>query len=142
MVAVEEAVEVFAEAVAGGADGFGLCGDEGFVEGVGVGAGDGDLREHGEVDAEGGAAEGLDVFVGAGLLGAEVVGGEAADDESGVFEAGVDLFEGIVLGSQAAFRGDVDEEEDFAAVGGEGGGFSGDFVDRNVVEGSGGHGFS
>ncbi len=100
----EEAVEVFAEGGAGFADGFGLGVDEGLVEGMGVGAGDGDLREHGEVDAEGSGAEGLDLLVGAGLLRAEVVGGEAEDDEAGVFEAGVEVFEGFVLWGEAALR--------------------------------------
>src|ERR1700722_8596289 len=109
---------------------------------MGVGAGDGDLGEHGEVDAEGGTAEGLDVLVGAGFLGAEVVGREAADDESGVFEAGVDLFEGVVLGGETALGGYVDDEEDFSTIVGERGAFAGDFVDGNVVESSGGHGFS
>ncbi len=132
---VEEAVEVLAEGVAGGADGLGLGGDEGLVEGVGVGAGDGDLGEHGEVDGEGGAAEGLDLLVGAGLLGAEVVGGEAADDEAGVFEAGVELFEGVVLRGEAALGGDVDDEEDFAAVVGEGGAFAGDACGRGCRRG-------
>ena len=80
------------------------------------------------------AAEGLDLVVGAGLLGAEVVGGEAEDDEAGVFEAGVELFEGVVLLGEAALGGDVDDEEDFAAVVGEGGGFAGDALDGDVVE--------
>jgi len=88
---LEVAVEIFAEGFAAGAGGFGFGGDEGRVEGMGVGAGDGDLRKQGKVDAEGGAAEGLDVFVGAWLLAGEVVCGEAEDDEAGVFEAGVEL---------------------------------------------------
>src|ERR1700761_1032922 len=141
-VLLEEAVEVFTEGFATGAGGLGFGSDERLVERVGVGASDGDLREHREVDAEGGAAEGLDVFVGAGLLGAEVVGREAADDEAGVFETGVDLFEGVVLGGETALGGYVDDEEDFATIVGERGDFAGDFVDGDVVESSGGHGFS
>jgi len=46
------------------------------------------------------------------------------------------------LRGEAAFGGDVDDEEDFSTVIGEGGAFAGDFVNGNVVEGSGGHGFS
>ena len=76
----------------------------------------------------------LDLGVGAGLLGAEVVGGKAADDEAGVLEAGVELFEGVVLRGEAALGGDVDDEEDLAAVVGEGGAFAGDAVDGDVVE--------
>src|SRR5947209_8614161 len=59
VLAFEEAVEVFAEAVAGVADGFRLGGDEGPVESMGVGAGDGDLGEDGEVDGVVRGAEGL-----------------------------------------------------------------------------------
>src|SRR5580698_7185375 len=47
-VLLEEAVEVFTEGFATGAGGLGFSGDEGLVEGVGIGAGDGDLGEHGE----------------------------------------------------------------------------------------------
>jgi amino acid transporter len=130
----KEAVEAFAEGFAGWADGFGLCGDEGLVEGVGVGAGDGDLGEQGEVDREVGGAECLDLFVGAGFLGPEVVGGEAADDEAGVFEAGVEAFESCILLGQAALRSYVDDEEDFAAVVGEGGAFAGDAVNGDFVD--------
>src|SRR6201999_1034191 len=93
VVVLEEAVEIFAEAVAGWGDGFGLGGDEGLIERMSAGTGDGDFGEHGEIDAVGGAAEGLDIFVGAWLLRAEVVRGKSADGEAGVFEAGVELFE-------------------------------------------------
>src|SRR5277367_1417829 len=57
-VLLEEAVEFFAEGLAAGAGGFGFGGDEGLVERVSVGADDGNLREHREVDTEGAAAEG------------------------------------------------------------------------------------
>ena len=129
----EEAVEVFAEVGAGFADGFGLGLDEGLVEGMGFGAGDGDLLEHGEVDAEVGGAEFLNFLVGAGFLGAEVVGGEAEDDEASIFEAGVEGFEGLVLWGEAALRGYVDDEENFAAVVGESEVFASDAVYRNVI---------
>ena len=77
-----------------------------------------------------------DLFVGAGLLGAEVVGRKAADDEAGIFETGIELFEGVVLRGQTALRGYVDDEQDFAAVVGERGGFAGDVLDGNVIEGA------
>ncbi len=48
VLAREEAVEALAEGFAGGADGLGLGGDEGFVEIVGVGAGDGILENMGK----------------------------------------------------------------------------------------------
>ncbi len=100
--AAEEGVQLLAEALAAGTDGLGLGGDERLVERMGVGAGDGDLLEHGEVDAVGAGAEGGDLGVRSGLLGAEVVGGEAEYDESGGFEARVKVFEcGVLLGEAA-----------------------------------------
>ena len=63
--------------------------------------------------------------------------GKPQDDEAGVLEAGVELFEGVVLRGEAALGGDVDDEQDFAAVVGERCGFAGDAVDGNVVEGRG-----
>ena len=129
----EEAIEVFAEGCAGFADGFGLGVDEGLVERMGIGAGDGDLLEHGEVDGVGSGAEVIDLLVGAGFLRAEVVGREAEDDEASVFEAGVESFEGFVLWGEAALGGDVDDEENFAAVVGESEVFAGDAVYRDVI---------
>ena len=64
--------------------------------------------------------------------------GKPQDDEAGVFEAAVELFERVVLRGEAALGGDVDDEEDFAAVVGEGTAFAGDAMDGDVVE-SGGH---
>ena len=49
--------------------------------------------------------------------------------------AGVELFEGLVLGGEAALRGDVDDEQDLAAVVGEGGGFAGDACGRGCRRG-------
>src|SRR5580704_15283356 len=43
VLAMEEAVEALTEGFAGGANGFGLGGDEGFVEAVGFDTGDCDL---------------------------------------------------------------------------------------------------
>jgi hypothetical protein len=116
----------------GGGDGF--LGDELFVEGVGLGAGDDDLLEHGEVDAEAAFAEGGDLFVGAGFLALEVVSGEAEDLEAVGFAALVELLEGVVLRGEAAFGGGVDDQEGFAAEVGERGSLAGDLVDGDVVE--------
>ena len=65
-----------------------------LVEGVGVGAGDGDLLEEGEADVVVGLAEGGDLFVGAGLLAGEVVGGEGEDLEAVGLEAAGRAFRG------------------------------------------------
>ncbi len=139
--AAEEGVQLLAEALAAGTDGLGLGGDERLVERMGVGAGDGDLLEHGEVDAVGAGAEGGDLGVRPGLLDAEVVGGEAEYDESSGFEARVKVFECGVLLGEAALCGDVYDEQDLAAVFGKGGTFAGDAMDRDVINGagSGGH---
>jgi hypothetical protein len=77
---------------------------------MGVGAGDGDLGEEREVDRVGAGAELVYLLVGAGLLGAEVVGRKAAYDEATGLEAGVDLLESFVLGGEAALGGYVDDE--------------------------------
>lgn len=56
-----------------------------------------------------------------------MVAGEAEDDElAGVrgFDLLVEGFESAVLGGEAALGGGVDDEEDFAGVGGEGCGFT------------------
>ena len=89
------------------------CGfDEGGVEGVFVGAGDGDLGEEREGDGVVDGAELGDLLVGAGLLAGEVVGGEAEDDEAAVFVGLVEGFEGGVLRGEAALGGYVDDEEE------------------------------
>ena len=85
------------------------------------------LAEDGERDAVVDLAELLDLVVGCGLLAAELVAGEAEDDEfAGVrgFDLLVEGFESAVLGGEAALGGGVDDEEDFAGVGGEGCGFA------------------
>ncbi len=131
------------DAVAGelGAEGAGLVGgglrlggDELLVEGMGVGAGDGDLLEEREGDVEAGLAEGGDLVVGSGLLAGEVVGREGEDLEAVGLAALVELFEGFVLGGEAALGGGVDDQQGLAAIVGERGGLAGDLVDGNVVE--------
>lgn len=81
------------------------------------------LAQHGEGDAVVDLAEGLDVVVGAGVLAAELVAGEADDEEIvGVFalELLVEVLEALELGREAAFGGGVDDEHDLAFEAGEG----------------------
>ncbi len=59
----------------------GVAGEELVKRGLVV-AGDGELGHHGEAHVVLFGAEGLDLFVGAGFLAGEVVGGDANDDEA------------------------------------------------------------
>lgn len=68
-------------------------------------------------------AELLNVIVGAGLLAAELIAGEAEDDKViGVLalEVGPELLKTGVLRGEAALGGSVDNEDDLALVVGEG----------------------
>ena len=116
--------EVFAPGAVGDVLGCGF--DEGRIERVLGGAGDGDLGEEREGYGIFGGAEPGDLLVGAWLLSGEVVGGEAEDDEAAIFVGLVEGFEGGVLRGEAALAGDVHDEEDVAGVVGEGGGSAGD----------------
>lgn len=81
------------------------------------------LTEDGEGDAVVDLAELLDLVVGCWLLAAELVAGEAEDDELAWvrgFDLLVERFEAAVLGGEATLGRGVDDEEDFAGVGGEG----------------------
>jgi hypothetical protein len=51
-----------------------------------------------------------------GFLGHEVVGRDADDDQAAVLVFLVEGFEAGVLRGESAFAGDVDEQDDFAAV--------------------------
>ncbi len=113
----EEFFEVPGDVAFGG--GLGVEAGEVFVEGCDVVTFDADFGEHGEGDVVLAGAELFDFFVRAGLLFAEVVGGESEDDEAFVFVLLVGAFEGGVLGGVAALAGDVDDEDDFAGVLGE-----------------------
>jgi hypothetical protein len=67
-------------------------------------------------------AKGLDLLVGARVLGAELVTREAEDFELvGILflDGCVELLEGAELGGEAALGGGVDDEDDLAFVGGE-----------------------
>jgi hypothetical protein len=65
----------------------------------------------------------LNIVVGAGLLVAKLIAGEAEDDKVvGVLllDGLVELLEAFVLGGEAALGGRVDDKDDFALVIGEG----------------------
>lgn len=86
---------------------------------VGVVAVDIGLLHDGEADAIVDLAEVLDLIVGAGLLGAELVAGEAEDLKVfGVLglDALVDLLETFVLRCETTLGGSVDDEDDLALV--------------------------
>lgn len=85
------------------------------------------LAQHGESDAVVDLAEGLDVVVGAGVLVAELVAGEADDEKViGVFalKVLVECLEALELWGEAAFGGRVHDEHHFAFEAGKGVGFS------------------
>ncbi len=91
----------------------GLCFLEHLVQRGGTVAVDLDLGEHREVDVELRSDELEDLFLGAGLLGAELVTREAEDLEPVVVV--VDRTQTCVLGGEASTAGDVDDEEDLVA---------------------------
>lgn len=86
---------------------------------VGVVAVDIGLLHDGEADAIVDLAEVLDLIVGAGLLGTELVAGEAEDLKVfGVLclDALVDFLKTFVLRSETTLGGSVDDEDDLALV--------------------------
>lgn len=92
---------------------------EPLVQVAGSIAVDVDLAHDGEGDAVIDLAEALDVVVGAGLLAAELVAGEAQDDEVvGVLllDVLVQLLQAGVLRGEAALGGGVDDEHHLALV--------------------------
>lgn len=111
---------------------------QGLVEGVFVLSFDDDFVEQGEGDVVFAGTEFLDVFVAAGFLAAEVVAGEGEDGEAVFGEGFVEGLQFRVLFGVAAFRGDVDDEHDFALVRFEGGVVAFDVLDGDVVEATGG----
>jgi len=117
-----------------------LGGGEVLIEGDHVGTFDADLGEDGEGDVVVFGAEGFDFLVGAGFLAAEVVGGDADDDEALGFVLLIEGFEAGVLGGVATLGGDVDDEDDFAGVGFQRGGLPVDGFHGEFVDGFGGHG--
>lgn len=90
-----------------------------LVQRVRIVAVDVDLAEDGESDLLVQGAEVLDLLVGAGLLAAELVAGEADDCEVvGVLllDLLVDGLEVLVLVGEAALGGGVDDQDDLALV--------------------------
>ena len=108
--------------------------DQLLVDRVAAVAVDLDLLEHRERDAVGGRAEGGDLLGGPGLLGAELIAGEAEDGESLVAVGLLQALEPLVLGCQPAFRGHVDDQQRLAAVVGDRGRFTGEGVEWWVVD--------
>lgn len=93
-----------------------------LVQRVRIVAVDIDLAEDGEGDFLVQGAEVLDLLVGAGLLAAELVAGEADDCEVvGVLllDLLVDGLEVLVLVGEAALGGGVDDQDDLALVVGQ-----------------------
>lgn len=117
----------------------GLGFDERGVERVLVGAGDGGLGEEREGDWIVDGAKLGDFFVRAGLLRAEVVGGEAEDGEAARLVALIEGFERGVLWSEAALAGDIHDEQDLVGEGREAGGLAGE---GGEGDGGNGHGDS
>ena len=80
------------------------------------------LAQHGEANTIVQLAKLLDLVVGAWVLATELIAREADDFKVvGVFglDVLVELLEALELGSEAAFRGCVDDEDDFAVELGE-----------------------
>lgn len=85
------------------------------------------LAQNGESHAVVDLAESLDLIVGTGILTAELVAREAEDEEVlGMlgFDGLVEGFKALELRGEAAFRGSVDDKDDFALQRGKGEGLS------------------
>ena len=80
---------------------------------------DDDLREEREADLVLGRAKLLDLLVGPRFLLAEFVGGEGQDREPLILVLLVNRLEILVLRSQAALAGRVDDQQDLALVAGQ-----------------------
>ena len=131
----QETRQLRPERLARRARGLGLGGDQGLVEQVDRGAGDGDLGEHGEVDPEGGTAEGGDLVVRSRLLTGEVVGRKSQHGKALLPILLIELFQRVVLRRQAAFGRDVDHQQHLAAKCRQRGRFSGDGMNGKFVDG-------
>ncbi len=76
----------------------------------------------------------FDLFVCAGLLAGELIARKAKDLKAFVFVFFEDGFQGFVLRRQAAFGGDIDNEENFAFVGAQGSLFAINVFDVDIVD--------
>ena len=104
------------------------------VERVATVAVDLDFGEQRKADLVAGLAEVEDLLFGARLLAPELVAGEAEYAEFGVFA--VQFLQAAVLRGQAAFAGDVDNEEDLAGEIADGGVSAGNGFDSDGVDGA------
>ena len=81
-----------------------------------IGASDCDLGKHREVDAEVGRAELRDFLVGSRLLAREVIGRKAEHDKAALTIVAIKLLKSLILGRQPALRGNVDHQQNLAAI--------------------------
>jgi hypothetical protein len=79
-----------------------------------------DLGEHGERGVELGPGKFLDFLIGSGLLATELVAGKGQNAEARLVIVFVQGTQTCVLGSEASFARDVDDQADLALVLGEG----------------------
>jgi hypothetical protein len=93
-----------------------------------------DLGEHRERDVVVRGGELEDLVVGAGLLRAELVAGEGEDGEAVRTVGLVERTQTCVLAGEASMAGDIDDEDDLAAVVGEVHLFAGDGPHGEVVQ--------
>src|ERR1700712_5357095 len=92
------------------------------------------LREHREIDIVGERAEARDLGLGAGLLPREIVGGEAQHGEALVVIFAVQRLQPLILRGEAAFRGDVDDQQHLAGIIGERRVAAVDRLERNILD--------
>src|SRR6185436_20635700 len=100
-----------------------------------VGALHGDLREEWKGHVVFHRAEGLDLFVGARFLAHEVIGWEAQDDKTLALVLLIDFLKSVILRSEPAPAGDVDNHDYLAAVAAEFDLFAVDAFHCEVVNG-------
>ena len=128
------ASEVFAEGVAIAVLGaVRTLRDELAIERMFVRAGDDGFAEEREADGIVDRTELCDVLFCSGFLAGEVIGREAENDETALLVALIERLEAGVLRGETAFGGDVDDEQNLAAEGVEGGGIAGQGCERDVI---------
>jgi hypothetical protein len=95
----------------------------------------GDFFEHGKIDAKGAAAKAGNLFVGAGFLALEVIGGETGNDEPAITIGAIQLFQRLILLGEPALGRDIDNKKDFAGVLAQVSVFAVDAAYGNVLDG-------
>jgi hypothetical protein len=83
---------------------------------MGIVAIDVDLCEYRKGDPEVQRAELLDFLVRSGFLTPELIARKSEDCEASVFVCFIELFESLVLLCEAAFAGDIDDEQDLSSI--------------------------